>query len=86
LTFKRSGSDYRIPPGRHSVGTWWTVREERDSRSVLHVLREFLCVFCSIHFVGGCFLDEVCGRFVLECRTVRDVADGPWAHRGQSVI
>jgi hypothetical protein len=41
------------------VGTWWTVRDERDSRSVVHVLREFLCVFRSIHFVGGFLLHEV---------------------------
>jgi hypothetical protein len=31
-------------------------------------------------------LHKVCGRSVLECRMVCDVADGPWAHRGQSVI
>jgi hypothetical protein len=29
---------------------------------------------------------EVCGRSVLECRTVRDEADSPWAHHGWSVF
>jgi hypothetical protein len=62
------------------------VREEPDSPSVLRVLREFLCVFRSIHFVGGFLLHEVCGRSVLESRMVRDGADGPRAHRGQFVI
>jgi hypothetical protein len=32
------------------------------------------------------FLHGVRGRSVLECHTVRDGADGPRAHRGQSVI
>jgi hypothetical protein len=50
------------------------------------VLREFLYIFRSIHFVGGFLLHEVCGRSVLECRTVRDGPDGPRAHCGQSVI
>jgi hypothetical protein len=68
------------------VGTWRTVCEEPDSPSVLRVLREFLRVFRSIHFVGGFLLHEVRGRSVLECRTVRDGADGPRAHHGQSVI
>jgi hypothetical protein len=31
-------------------------------------------------------LHEVRGRSVLECRTVRDGADGPWAHRRWSII
>jgi hypothetical protein len=68
------------------MGTWRTVYEEPDSPSVLRVLRKFLRVFRSIHFVGGFLLHGVCGRSVLECRTVRDGADGPRAHRGQSVI
>jgi hypothetical protein len=29
---------------------------------------------------------EVCGRPVLECRTIRDEADGPWVHHGRSVF
>jgi hypothetical protein len=29
---------------------------------------------------------EVCGRSVLECRTVRDEADGPRVHHGRSVF
>jgi hypothetical protein len=31
-------------------------------------------------------MHEVCGRFVLECRTVRDDADGPQVHHGWSVF
>jgi hypothetical protein len=54
--------------------------------AVRRVLREFLCVFRSIHFVGGFLLHEVCGRSVLECRTVRNGADGPRAQRIQFVI
>jgi hypothetical protein len=46
----------------------------------------FLRAFRSIHFVGGFLLHEVRGRSVLECRTVRVGADGPWTHRGRSVI
>jgi hypothetical protein len=68
------------------MGAWWTVREEPDSPSVLRVLREFLRVFRSIHFVGGFLLHGVCRRSVRECETVRDGADGLRAHRGQSVI
>jgi hypothetical protein len=52
-------------------------------RRVLHV---FLRAFRSIHFVGGFWLHGVRGRSVLECRTVRDGADGPRAHRGRSVM
>jgi hypothetical protein len=77
LTFKRSGSGYRISLGGQSARAWWTVREELDSSGVLHVLREFLGVFRSIHFVGGFLLHEVRGRSVLECRTVCGGADGP---------
>jgi hypothetical protein len=62
------------------------VREEPDSPSVLRVVHEFLHVCRSIHFVGGFLFHEFRGRSVLECRTVRDGADGPWAHRGQSII
>jgi hypothetical protein len=29
---------------------------------------------------------EVCGRSVLECRTVRDEADGPRLHHGRSIF
>jgi hypothetical protein len=54
--------------------------------AVRRVLREFLCVFRSIHFVGGFLLHEVRERSVLECQTVRDGADGPRVLRGQSVI
>jgi hypothetical protein len=83
LTSKRSGSGCRNPLGGRSAGAWRTVREEPNS---LSVLREFLRVFRSIHFVGGFFLHEVCGRSVLECRMVRDGADSLRAHCGQSVI
>jgi hypothetical protein len=86
LTFKRSGSGYRISPGGQSMRAWRTVREEPDIPSVLCVLREFLRVFRSIHFVGGFLLHEVCGWSVLECWTVRGGAGGPRAHRGWSVI
>jgi hypothetical protein len=86
LTFKRSGSGYKISPGGQSARAWQTVREEPDSPSVLRVLREFLRVFRSIHFVGGSLLHDIRGRSVLECRTVRVGADGPRAHRGRSVI
>jgi hypothetical protein len=37
-------------------------------------------------FFGGFLLHEVRGRSVLECRTVRDRADGPRARRRQSII
>jgi hypothetical protein len=46
----------------------------------------FLLAFCSIHFAGGFLLQEVRGRSVLECRTIRDAADGPRAHHGRSVF
>jgi hypothetical protein len=86
LTFKRSGSGYRISPGRQSTRAWRTVHEEPESPSVLHVLHGFLCFFRSIHFVGGFLLHEVGERSVLECQTVCGGADGPRAHRGRSVI
>jgi hypothetical protein len=54
--------------------------------TILHVLRVFLHVFCSIYFVSGFLVHKVPGRFVLECRTVRDGSDGPRAHRGRSII
>jgi hypothetical protein len=62
------------------------VREEAFSQQFRCVLREFLCVLHSILFVGGFLLHEVHGRSVLECRMVRDGADGPRAHRGRSII
>jgi hypothetical protein len=52
-------------------------------RLVRHV---FLRAFRSIHFAGGFLLHEVRGWSVLECRMVRDGADGPRAHHGWSVI
>jgi hypothetical protein len=54
--------------------------------AVCRVRREFLRVFRSIHFVSGFLLHEVRGRSILECRTVRDWADGPRVHRGWSII
>jgi hypothetical protein len=54
--------------------------------AVRRVLCVFLRAFRSILFVGGFLLHEVRRRSVLECRTVRIVADGPRAHRGRSVI
>jgi hypothetical protein len=86
LTFKRSGSGYRISSGGQSAWAWRTVREEPDSPSVLRVLHEFLRVFRSIHFVSGFLLHEVRERSILECRTVRGRADGPRAHRGWSIL
>jgi hypothetical protein len=68
------------------VRAWRTIREEHDNPSVLCVHREFLCAFRSIHFVGGFLVHAVRGRSVLECRTVRVWADGPWVHRGWSII
>jgi hypothetical protein len=73
LTFKRSGSSYRFSPGGQSAQAWRTVREEPHSPSVL---RKFLCVFRSIHFVGVFLLHEVRER---SSRTVRGGADGPRA-------
>jgi hypothetical protein len=35
-------------------------------------------------FFGGFLVHEVCGRSVVECRTVRDEADGPRVHHRQS--
>jgi hypothetical protein len=81
LTFKRSGSGYRISPGGQSARAWRAVREEPDSPGVRRLLREFLHVFRSIHFVDGFLLHEVRRRSVLECWTVRGGADGPRAHR-----
>jgi hypothetical protein len=76
LTSKRSGSGCRNPHGGRSASAWRTVREEPDSPSLLHVLREFLRAFRLIHFFGGVSLHEVCGRSILECRTVhRCIAD-----------
>jgi hypothetical protein len=86
LTFKRSGLGYRFSPGGQSTQAWRTVREEPDSPSVLRVLCKFLCVFRSMHFVGGFLLHEVRGRSVLECRMVRGGADGLRAHHGRSII
>jgi hypothetical protein len=54
--------------------------------AVRRVLRVFLRAFRSILFVGEFLLHEVRRRSVLECRTVHVGADGPRAHRGQSVI
>jgi hypothetical protein len=54
--------------------------------AVRRVLRMFLRAFRSIQFAGGFLLHGVHEWFVLECRTVRDGADGPRAHRGRSVI
>jgi hypothetical protein len=86
LTFKRSGSSC-------CLRTTWTVCAPLADGprggfqpAVLRVLRVFLHVFHSIHFVGGFLVHEVRERSVLECRTVRDGADGPRAHRGRSVI
>jgi hypothetical protein len=45
-----------------------------------------LCAFHTIHFTGVFLLHGVRGRSVLECRTVRDGADGPRAYHGRSVI
>jgi hypothetical protein len=86
LTFKRSDSYYNTSPDEQSAQVWRIVREEPDSPGVLRVLREFLRVFRLIHFVGGFLLHEVREWSVLECRTVRGGADGPWAHRGRSII
>jgi hypothetical protein len=54
--------------------------------AVHRVLRVFLRAFRSILFVSGFLLHEVRRRSVLECRTVRVGADGPWAHRRRPVI
>jgi hypothetical protein len=54
--------------------------------AVRRVLRVFLHAFRSIHFACGFLLHGVRERSILECWTVRDRADGPWAHRGRSVI
>jgi hypothetical protein len=68
------------------MGTWRTVREEPDSPSILRVLREFLRVFRSIHYVGGFLLHGVRGRSVLKYWKVHDGEDGPLAHCEWSVI
>jgi hypothetical protein len=54
--------------------------------AVRRVLREFLCVFRSINYVGGYLLHVVRERSVLDCRMIRDGADGLRVHRGRSVI
>jgi hypothetical protein len=86
LTFKRSGSGCCL----RSTSTVRAPLEDSPrggfQPAVRRVLRVFLRAFRSIHFVGGFLLHEVRGRSVLECRTVRVVADGPRAHCGRSVI
>jgi hypothetical protein len=42
------------------------VRDEPNSLSILHVHREFLRAFRSIHFVSVFLVHEVRGRSVLE--------------------
>jgi hypothetical protein len=46
----------------------------------------FLHAFRSIHFASGFLLHGVHGWSVLECRTVREGADGPRAHHRRFVI
>jgi hypothetical protein len=86
LTFKRSGSGYRISPGGQPARAWQTVCEEPISPSFLHVHHEFLRDFHSIHFVDGFLVHEVRGWSVLECQAVCVGADGPWVHHGWSVV
>jgi hypothetical protein len=64
------------PRGSHGQSTWSprSVREVPDS------------AFLLILFIDGFLVHEVCGRSVLECRTVREEADSPRVHHGQSVI
>jgi hypothetical protein len=57
-----------------------------DSLAVIRVRREFLSVFHSIYFVSWFLVHEVCGRFVLECRTVLDEVDYQWVHHRWSVF
>jgi hypothetical protein len=63
-----------------------TDREVPDSPSCSSCSCEFLGALLSILFVSGFLVHEVCGRSVLECRTVRDEADGPWVHHRWSVF
>jgi hypothetical protein len=68
--------------GGRSVVQVRTVRVAPNSSSVLHVFREFLCVFHLIRFVGWFLVHKVHGRSVLGCRMVRDEVDGAWVHHG----
>jgi hypothetical protein len=82
------------------IRTWWTVREVTANRPRGHrgpsarcLTAQLFFVFCgflsaslSILFVGGFLVHEVCGQSVLECRTVRDEADGPRIHHGRFVF
>jgi hypothetical protein len=52
-----------------------------NSPAVLRVRRMFLRVFCSIRFAGLFLVHEV-----LECWMVRDEADSPRVHQGQSIF
>jgi hypothetical protein len=86
LTFKRLSSSCCL----HTTQTVRVPLADGPRRgfqlAVHRVLREFLRVFRSIHFVGGFLLREVRERSILECWTVRDGADGLRAHHGWSVI
>jgi hypothetical protein len=86
LTFKRSSSGCCLRTTRTVRAPLADGPRGGFQPAVLHVLRVFLSAFRSIDFAGGFLLHDVCGPSVLECRTVRDGADGPWAHRGRSVI
>jgi hypothetical protein len=78
------------------ICTWWTICEVTADRLRGHrgpstwsqrTVRDFPdSTFLSILFVGGFLVHEVCERFVLECRTVCEEADGPRVHHGQSII
>jgi hypothetical protein len=86
LTFKRSSSCCCLRTARTVRAPLADSPRGGFQLAVRRVLREFLRAFLSIHFFGGFLLHGVRGRSILECQMVSDRADGPRAHRGQSVI
>jgi hypothetical protein len=86
LTFKRSSSGCCLRSTRTVCAPLANGLRRGFQPAVRRVLHVFLRAFRSILFASGFLLHEVRGRSVLECRMVRDGANGPRAHRGRSVI
>jgi hypothetical protein len=86
LTFKRSGSGCYLRSTRTIRAPLTDGLRGGFQPVVRRVFRVFLRAFRSIHFAGGFLLHGVRGWSVLECRTVRDGADGPQAHHRWSFI
>jgi hypothetical protein len=82
------------------IPTWWTAREVSADRLRGHRGPSARCLTAQLFFVfvrvlerlsfdlfvGGFLVHEVCGRSVLECRTVCDEADSPRVHHRRTVF